>query len=489
MATSPFPFFDPFEGERKSSVPSSGSAHSLHNTDTQTAVTEPAFGPQDGVESETTSACSSVSVDVTAFQGHRDTLARIPKLHRRANELPAPVTTRLLRYLSRQDCLSLRLVCRYWNAFLPKPCVRSMYRLPAEILQLIFAFLGPADFDAARHACRQWFAAAMNISLLRSLLRATQCCQAHEADIALSGLNSRSQRDGPTAEWLMAKRLATTARMSVDWRGSAAAEPFDGNDASIAGGRLHLVQEINFRGLVSSQAAQIKTFTVSTCSKYVLVVSGRVVFVYRLAGSTNSTETVVKLAADRDVLQVSMDTSSGRYAVAALLENRVGILWDLIDEESGPYGIRHAGEPMTLGMRTVVHGPSTFAPVSTTSSPLPLRGQILEDNDDLASSSSSIDQHRTPFPASESGHGEGSSFGARSDWCETPENEIESSIAPASPAVVRIRVTAMYKSLGSADDVPRSIAICPHRKCVAFGCRIGIELHWVDALTGGDLSR
>ncbi|RMD44348.1 hypothetical protein DV735_g815, partial [Chaetothyriales sp. CBS 134920] len=489
MAPSAFPFFDPFESQRKSSSPSSGSVHSLHKTDAQDGIAEPGIGPRDGVDSGTTSACSSVSVDVTAFQGHRDTLARIPKLHRRANELPAPVTTRLLRYLSRQDCLNLRLVCRHWNAFLPKPCLRSLYRLPAEILQLIFAFLGPADFDAARHACRQWFAAAMNTSLLRSLLRTAQCCQAHQADIALSSLSLQSNGDGPTTEWLMAKRLATTARLSVDWRGSAGADSFDDNDASILGGRLHLVQEIDFQSLVSERQAQNKTFTVSTCGKYLLVISGRVVFVYRLAGSTNSAETAVKLAADRDVLQVSMDTSSGRYAVAALLENRVGILWDLIDEGAGQFGYRHSGEPMTLGMRTVVHGPAAFAPVSTTSSPLPLRGQIIEDNGDLVSSSSSLDQHGLSFSASESGRGESSSFRASSDWCESPEADVESSIPPASPARVRIRVTAMYRNLGNPDDLPRSIAICPHRKCVAFGCRIGIELHWVDALTGGDLSR
>ncbi|OAL19104.1 hypothetical protein AYO22_10052 [Fonsecaea multimorphosa] len=39
------------------------------------------------------------------------------------------------------------------------------------------------------------------------------------------------------------------------------------------------------------------------------------------------------------------------------------------------------------------------------------------------------------------------------------------------------------------DDQPRSVAICPNRKCVAFGCRMGIELHWVDALTGDHLNR
>lgn len=49
--------------------------------------------------------------------------------------------------------------------------------------------------------------------------------------------------------------------------------------------------------------------------------------------------------------------------------------------------------------------------------------------------------------------------------------------------------TALYTNLGSPDDEPRSVAICPNRKCTAYGCRMGIELHWVDALTGGDLSR
>lgn len=61
-----------------------------------------------------------------------------------------------------------------------------------------------------------------------------------------------------------------------------------------------------------------------------------------------------------------------------------------------------------------------------------------------------------------------------------------------------------YRNLCSGGDGPRSVAICPQRKCVAFGCRGGIELHCefhgrratpvltrsgVDDLTGQDLSR
>lgn len=48
---------------------------------------------------------------------------------------------------------------------------------------------------------------------------------------------------------------------------------------------------------------------------------------------------------------------------------------------------------------------------------------------------------------------------------------------------------SLYLNLCSDDDPPRSVAICPQRRCVAFGCSTGIELHWIDALTGQDLSR
>ncbi|KAI5857886.1 hypothetical protein BZA05DRAFT_331627 [Tricharina praecox] len=46
-----------------------------------------------------------------------------------------------------------------------------------------------------------------------------------------------------------------------------------------------------------------------------------------------------------------------------------------------------------------------------------------------------------------------------------------------------------YSNLCSEEDPPQSVAICPQRRCVAFGCQGGIELHWVDALTGQDLNR
>lgn len=54
---------------------------------------------------------------------------------------------------------------------------------------------------------------------------------------------------------------------------------------------------------------------------------------------------------------------------------------------------------------------------------------------------------------------------------------------------IRARPDTVYKGLGRATDPPRSVAICPQRKCVAYGCRSGIELYWVDATTGAGLNR
>ncbi|OJJ43228.1 hypothetical protein ASPZODRAFT_74748 [Penicilliopsis zonata CBS 506.65] len=43
-----------------------------------------------------------------------------------------------------------------------------------------------------------------------------------------------------------------------------------------------------------------------------------------------------------------------------------------------------------------------------------------------------------------------------------------------------------YRDICSPDDPPHSVSICPGRRCVAFGCGNGIELHWVDEKTRQD---
>ena len=63
------------------------------------------------------------------------------------------------------------------------------------------------------------------------------------------------------------------------------------------------------------------------------------------------------------------------------------------------------------------------------------------------------------------------------------------SMLPVQDIPIESGTSTFYRHLCSEDDPPRNVSICPQRQCVAFGCSAGIELHWVDALTGHDLSR
>jgi hypothetical protein len=42
--------------------------------------------------------------------------------------------------------------------------------LPVEIIQYIFKKLGPLDFNAARHSCRSWFRASLDVNILKVML-------------------------------------------------------------------------------------------------------------------------------------------------------------------------------------------------------------------------------------------------------------------------------------------------------------------------------
>lgn len=46
-----------------------------------------------------------------------------------------------------------------------------------------------------------------------------------------------------------------------------------------------------------------------------------------------------------------------------------------------------------------------------------------------------------------------------------------------------------YQDLGSFDDPPRCMQVCPQRRCVVFGHSSGIEVHWNDARTRQSLAR
>jgi hypothetical protein len=317
--------------------------------------------------------------------------------------------------------------------------------VPSELLQQIYQFLHPLDFHAARHSCKKWFLASLNKTLLQTMARKAGCFRAANEDsqrlvvrtelrrLSLERrlylehedqhvLDCHSPEINPiiSDEWLLSKRLATEARITP---GTHIAE----------GTVMNIREQVDFSILFPTTTIHplsIVKHTISTCGRFILVIHGQVVRIYALWPAIRH---ITSLCCHRPALAASMDTSSNRYSVAVLLEDRIGMCWDLEIEMPPAYRPQHdyPGPRVAPELVTLTQEPNTAPNLVTFET-------------------SGV--HATT--ASDTGH-----------------------------------VTAVYEQLGSPDDPPRSVAICPQRKCVAFGCGMGIELHWVDALTGGDLSR
>lgn len=206
------------------------------------------------------------------------------------------------------------------------------------------------------------------------------------------------------------------------------------------------------------------SFTVSLCGKFLMAVHGRLVYIYELNHACfperllwslpirrrqglplGLLRPVARILCPKRVISCSMDTSSERFAVAFLMEGRVGMVCDILTERTG------ASSPASSSART-----------------------------------------NEPTAAAESGSGSGSvsrvssasvSLLSSLTQCTCQERLV------CRPVPMEDGPRSLYRNICHSDDPPRAVAICPQRKCVAFGCGSGIELHWVDALTGQNLSR
>ncbi|KIW98847.1 uncharacterized protein Z519_00510 [Cladophialophora bantiana CBS 173.52] len=491
------------------------------------------FSPEE-LSSRKTSTSSEATeyLRPNAFAGHRDTLARLTYsaagsgddedisdcdtdsfltalttqpsmagISRRASNAganldifcPQRVVENVLKYMAFDDYKAMRLVCRQWHATLPRPSFPGAYRLPREILKEVFSYLSPSDFEAARHTCRSWFLASLDRKVLGPMLRASGCQTALAMDLEqaqghiVAKRRSWETRLGPgqtdaenviDKEWLCSKRLATESRLSPNWRGSSL------SGDSFPSSRLSIIEEVDFSKIMTSHALPKKTrFTVSACGRFVLVVSGSDISVYSLSDSEQSLVPVVRLATGIDVLKVSMDTSSGRWSVAALLAGRVGMLWDLNGRHIQTRYRNSSGDTMSLGMHSYIHSSVDCQPSRVASINLPISSQEthvgdVSDSDLPPTTPENYTSLPTPplappFVCNE----------------QMSSSESPKGIEDRLGISIETRATAVFTDLGSEDDQPRSVAICPSGNSVAFGCRMGLELHWVNVLAGVHFSR
>lgn len=360
---------------------------------------------------------------------------------------------------------------------------------------MILYNLSPADFHSARHTCRLWFSSSMDRTLLRTMLRR-------------AGFSDSASSDG---EWLLSKRLIREYALGPDWR--VYRNGFRGSPFVPASTVDFTDIETHYPGpdLVGTAC------TVSSCGRFLMVANGCLVYIYELnrshhtPGYTNRPgllRPVTSVICPRRVLACSMDTSSERYAIAILLDGRMGLVCDItaLNQDLADADCSTAGDPQRAFQQSGGNSPSNDACSSASyhnrTSSVPVVSYLSSGTARRGSSSQRNrpawhDVRGTGKPVtsrtigSESCHG--SCSAAYMTGLDVKPQDLslpDGTHRPTFPAMpVEYGIRSLYRSLCSDDDPPRSVAICPQRRCVAFGCSSGIELHWVDAPTGQDLNR
>ncbi|KAH6612707.1 hypothetical protein C7974DRAFT_369744 [Boeremia exigua] len=394
--------------------------------------------------------------------------------------------------------IDLKATCRFWyntiSNIAPPPVRPASGKLPTEILLSIYNYLDAKSFNAARRACRSWMMASLDKSLLKTMIHR-------------GGWHSGSERNGDSLanrcltatsneEWILSRYLSRQCAMAAHWTGNGV----DERSAFVESSEIDFSELANGFAIQKGRTSCALIFTSSICGKYLLVAKDTLIYVYGLENGL--LEPIATVVCPRRVLAMSMNTSVGRDAVAALLEGRMGMVCELRYRRPYPepssedtYMGRDGNLPQMIARsstpagqtneprgRTLPGVPDSFPYVSDTSSgsfnAIELKGHNqrfdLEETDDARTHDRNLINQTWNLDL----HGPLKDLGGTSRMIPSVQRTpIESS------------ASTIYRHLCSEDDPPRNVSICPQRRCVAFGCSAGIELHWIDALTGQSLSR
>ncbi|KAF2842691.1 hypothetical protein M501DRAFT_965281, partial [Patellaria atrata CBS 101060] len=416
------------------------------------------------------------------------------------NSLPSAVFGGILKYLDIAAYRALRLTSRDLLSIIPLDTLPKRPRkrtYPVEILQNIYNFLTPVDFNACRRTCRLWMLASLNRNLLVTMLKrggwwSTLQSELLEREARVKEKSSFQESD----EWIMSKRISRECALSHGWSGNGLRRIAGSKDEVPFTARTR-VDFTNIAYRSNGQECRHNKsllFFVSICDRFLLVVEGSMIYVYRLEGV--NIRSLTRVLCPRRVLAVSMDASSNKYSIAALLEGRMGMVCDLQFPPSAnkvllPSSPAHAGrnhaedQKLSRGRCQARWRSFEFeAPQNT----FPVFNTINVHNNHqtvtLHNTSSEIHQGRNII-------NQDWTVRLRGTHCQPGNSRTRKPTVTDITRSIPLNVgpRRLYRHLCSEDDPPRSVAICPQRRCVAFGCSSGIELLWVDALTGHDLNR
>lgn len=450
-----------------------------------------------------------------------DSLVALPSLHPRSHSvpeifmhtrhrkqkrasLPDGLLGSLLMFLDYDGYKALRMT---WRSGSPGPDVPVpiVHRLPTETIQHVFEYLSPTDFNVARGSCESWYSASLNVKLLIMQLRRGGWWRAGQQDL-------KDMQIVPEVERLHAIQIVLSVRLAKE---CALVNQNKNQNRQLTLGPFAKVASVDYTLLHTKPEAQSPRnllFTVSTCGRYVLVARDRKIFVYAFQSTT--LEPYCKITCPRTVLAVAMDASSKQHVVAAVLEGRIGIISNVSDGVKASEAHPSNGDKLSTSKSTDAQSLNSEPPPEEDASNSDLlafntafNASNLASNSEAGASRSSSHDRRLyaeprqrpsstdrnqPSLCSACGHRHyrtpkrgNSDSGRRSQGdgrAKPPGHEATFPFVVTSPRY-------MYRHLGSDDDPPRSVAVCPSRRCVAFGFSSGMEIHWIEVTTKQEHNR
>lgn len=307
---------------------------------------------------------------------------------------------------------------------------------PPELLQEIYSMLTPRDFDNARRSCSQWMRASLNQNLLEGMLKRAGWWDAWLKDCQRRAMRQSSGRevDRESDAWRMSRRFATECLLS-------------GRKANVERPGFLISDVVDFSGLAQDLPSKTRkshshalptaskgdkshitsTFGVTGCSNYLLVTTGCMIHIFRLHDRKSRHESD----------SVSIASISCPFEV----------LTATMDTAKSPFII---GALLRDRVGMVCDVDVTTSDDTVHKDSLSTAGSVAH-TQDVNSKTTQPLSDRSPISANHSPH--------------------------------------YYYNVCSEDHPPRTIALCPGRRCVAFGCAGGIEVHWVDETIHQDQRR
>ncbi|KNG87045.1 hypothetical protein ANOM_004488 [Aspergillus nomiae NRRL 13137] len=341
--------------------------------------------------------------------------------------LPRIVTKRLLDFIPRETHHSLRLTCRSWSRTVDKamPVSRPAANIvPPEILLQIFFMLAPHDFDNARRTCSQWMKVSLNERLLESMLKRAGWWNSWQRDCLMQRQGLEHHKESTV--WKMSRRFATECILS-------------GRKVNVERAGFLITAVVDFSKLSQRQDST----RASSCS-----------FSTNFSVNQNGAVAVSKFCLS-DCGNYLLITSRCKIYVYRLLGRN--------HESPFPPSVPKNADVAPI---TIITCPAeVMSATIDTSTPRLVVAALFRNRSGLMCDLVPSDAARPSLLQS---------AGFTSDI-------IDGSIQP-----MEITSLNYYQDVGSAEDPPRSVSVCPGRQCVAFGSGSCIELRWIDAKTKQD---